>query len=201
LGINCVVVELSDAPGNYSVNASDFKFATGNSNDTTTWTPLTVTPTVFTISVQGDTTYVEIRWPDNTIVNKWLQITALADANTGLSANQSVYFGNLIGEMGNSTTLMQVTAVDLVIDQLQMSGSVGYWNQYDVNHDGRVSAADLVLIQNNSFQSINLITPTGNGPASLNAVAAAVASSSSETDLTGNSKHRVYAKRHRPLLS
>jgi hypothetical protein len=133
-------------------------------------------------------THVDLTWPDGTITNTWLQVTVLADANTGLLSNDVFYYGNLVGEVGNSSSLMQVTAVDLVLNQLALTGSAAINNVYDINRDGRVSAVDLVLTQNNSFQSVQLITPTGNGPAVQTALApAATDNSVSAVPIVANS--------------
>ena len=98
------MVDIAGLPGN--VTASDFVFMVGNSNDPSTWTQLTVAPTVtvrWGAGVQGSAR-VELTWPNNTIENEWLQVTVLADADTGFSANDVFYYGNAIGDTGNSTT-------------------------------------------------------------------------------------------------
>jgi hypothetical protein len=194
-GINGILIDVNGLPTGTTLTASDFLFATGNANDTTTWTPLATSPTITLLPGASGITHVDLTWPDGTITNTWLQVTMLADANTGLAANDVFYFGNLIGEVGNSTTLMQVTAVDLVLNQLALTGSASITNPYDINRDGRVSAVDLVLTQNNSFQSIQLITPTGNGPAAN--VASAAVDSVLSTSLDGTDQS---ALRTRHLL-
>jgi uncharacterized repeat protein (TIGR03803 family) len=191
-GINGIIVDIAGLPGGATLTPADFEFATGNSNDTTTWATLATSPTVTLLPASGGVTPVDLTWPDATITNTWLQVTVLADANTGLAANDVFYFGNLIGEVGNSTTLMQVTAVDLVLNQLALTGSASITNPYDINRDGRVSAVDLVLTQNNSFQSIQLITPTGNGP-SASVVAAAFSPAVSSAPAVSNDDHLLSA--------
>jgi hypothetical protein len=191
-GINGVIVDISNLPGSTTLTSTDFKFATGNSNDTTTWTTLATSPTVTEIPGTGGISHVDLTWPDGTITNTWLQVTVLADANTGLATNDVFYFGNLIGEVGNSTTLMQVTAVDLVLNQLALTGSASITNPYDINRDGRVSAVDLVLTQNNSFQSIQLITPTGNGP-SISFVAATISPAAVSASAVSTDDHQLSA--------
>ena len=44
---------------------------------------------------------VEIIWADGAIENEWVQVTVLADADTGLAAPDVFYFGNAIGDSGN----------------------------------------------------------------------------------------------------
>jgi CSLREA domain-containing protein len=163
-GINGIILYLGGLTPNASLSTSDFGFAVGDSNDTTTWTSLSTSPTVTLLPAINGVTPVDLTWPNGTITNEWLQITVKADSNTQLAANDIFYFGNLVGEVGNSTTAMQVTAEDLVLIQNGITGDASITNPYDINRDGSVSAIDLVLTQDNSFESINLISPTGDGP-------------------------------------
>ena len=77
-------------------------------------------------------------WVNNTIQNEWLQVTVLADADTGLSANDVFYYGNAIGETGNSTTDAQVTLADENAAQSHETSSASITNVYDFNRDGQV---------------------------------------------------------------
>ncbi len=114
-GINGIMVDIAGLPGN--VTASDFNFMVGNTNDPSTWTQLTVAPTVtvrWGAGVQGSAR-VELIWPNDTIQNEWLQVTVLADTDTGLSTDDVFYYGNAIGETGNSTADAQVNALDVTV--------------------------------------------------------------------------------------
>ncbi|NIM48762.1 MAG: hypothetical protein GTO22_05810, partial [Gemmatimonadales bacterium] len=55
-----------------------------------------------------------IIWPTGAINNQWLQVTVLANADTGLSETDVFYFGNAIGESGNSPTDAMVNAADML---------------------------------------------------------------------------------------
>jgi hypothetical protein len=46
---------------------------------------------------------VEIIWDRGAIQNVWLQVTVLANGNTGLAAPDVFYFGNRIGNFGRCT--------------------------------------------------------------------------------------------------
>jgi hypothetical protein len=164
-GINGIIVDITNLPSGATVEPTDFQFATGDVNDTTTWTPLTVLPTVTMLTPSGGVTPVDLTWPDHTIENTWLQVTVLADADTGLAANDVFYFGNLVGKVPDTSSPEQVTAIDLVTIQNNIVGTATITNPYDINRDGSVDAEDLVFAQKNSFSAINLITPTGDGPA------------------------------------
>jgi hypothetical protein len=158
-GINGIMVDIAGLPSN--LTASDFVFTVGNSNDPTTWTPLTVAPTVTTrwgAGVQGSAR-VELTWPNNTIDNEWLQVTVLADADTGLSANTVFYFGNAIGDTGNSTTDAQVNSADLV--GMPTNQHVGVTNVYDFARTGYVNSSDATIVLSNqttAATALNLIT-------------------------------------------
>jgi len=92
-------------------------------------------------------------------------VTMLADGNTGLASSSVFYFGNLVGETFNNGSPAQVTAQDLIEIENNIVGEASITNPYDINRDGSVNAEDLILSQKNSFAAINLITPTGTGPA------------------------------------
>jgi hypothetical protein len=178
-GINGLIIEISNLPTGATLSPSDFQFATGDVNDTTTWTPLATAPTVTQYAGTGGVTDVDLTWANGTITNTWLQITVLADANTGLAANDVSYFGNLIGKVVDSGSPEQVTALDLSQIESNIVGTASITDPYDVNKDGTVDAEDLVLTQKNSFSAIRLITPTGNGPAVQIAAATTVSPSTS----------------------
>jgi beta-glucanase (GH16 family) len=164
-GINGIMIDALDLPSGSTLSASDFKFAIGDANNTTTWTTLATSPTITLLSGSNGITHVDLTWPNQTILNTWLQVTMLADSNTGLSSNAIFYFGNLVGETFNSGSPAQVTAEDLIDIQTNIVGSASITNPYDLNRDGAVDAQDLILAEKNSFSAINLIAPTGTGPA------------------------------------
>jgi hypothetical protein len=158
-GINGIIVDLDGLPSNATLSSADFQLATGDSNNTSSWTPLATGPTVTLLPASGGITPVDLTWPDGTIVNTWLKVTVLADANTGLAANDVFYFGNLVGDVFDSGSPQQVTAQDLILIQSNIVGSASITNPYDLNKDGSVDAQDLVLAQKNAFSAIQLITP------------------------------------------
>jgi polygalacturonase len=163
-GINGIIIDMANLPPNTTLQPSDFQFATGNASDTTTWTTLPTAPTITLLTPTGSITPVDLTWPNHTIQNTWLQITVLATADTGLSANNVFYFGNLVGKVPDTSSPEQVTALDLATIEQNIVGTATITNPYDINRDGSVDAEDLVLTQDNSFSALNLITPTGNGP-------------------------------------
>ena len=143
LGINGIMVDIAGLPGN--VTASDFNFVVGNTNNPSNWAQVTVAPTVTVRwgAGVGGSARVELTWPNNTIENEWLQVTVLADADTGLTSNDTFYYGNAIGETGNSATNAQVNSLDLAAVEANPSTQAGITNAYDFNRDGVVNTTDL----------------------------------------------------------
>jgi hypothetical protein len=108
---------------------------------------------------------IEITWPDYSIRNTWLQVTAAADANTGLAAPDVFYFGNVVGESGNSPTDTNVDSADELAARNDPHGFLNpatIANVHDYNRDGRVDAIDQLIARNNvtaAGAAVQLISP------------------------------------------
>jgi endoglucanase len=104
---------------------------------------------------------VEIVWADGAIQKQWLRIEVLANANTGLQAPDIFYYGNAIGETGNSATDAIVNATDQVLTRSNSSSfrQVEVTNRYDFNKDGLVNITDVLISRANSsgFTPLKLI--------------------------------------------
>ena len=70
-----------------ALTAADFQFKVGNDNNPAAWTaaPAPASVTVRSGAGTNGSDRVTIIWADNAIENQWLQVTVLANANTGLS--------------------------------------------------------------------------------------------------------------------
>ena len=55
---------------------------------------------------------ITLRWADGAIQKQWLSVSLKADANTGLATSDIFYFGNAIGDTGDSTANAVVNASD-----------------------------------------------------------------------------------------
>ncbi len=106
-----------------------------------------------------------IVWADNAIEKQWLQVTVLATANTGLDADDVFYFGNAIGETGNSPSEAKVTPVDKIAvrnnPHTVVLDPAGIDDAYDFNRDRRVGPTDQIICRNNgtnSMTALQLIT-------------------------------------------
>ncbi len=137
-----------------ALTAADFTFKVGN--DSTAfrlgnWPPAPASVTVLAGAGTGGADRVVITWADNAIENQWLQVTVLANANTGLSTADVFYFGNAMGESGNNSGNAVVDAQDESLALANKSGfsSAPITNAYDFNRDGRVTVADVLVARHN----------------------------------------------------
>jgi len=163
-GINGILVDIASLPG--TPTADDFEFKTGNHHDSANWAPLTTPPTIAVRPGEGtgNSDRITITWPDNTIQNTWLEITVLATANTGLSEPDVFYFGNAVGESGNSGTDARVNAIDSLLacnNPRTLIDPAPVDFPYDFNRDQRVNATDMLIVRNSQthfLNALNLIT-------------------------------------------
>ncbi len=149
-GINGIMVDIAGLQDPEALNANDFEFHVGNDNDPGSWEPVTATPTVRVRPDEGfaNSDRVTIIWPDNTITiqNEWLQVTALVTDNTGLETADVFYFGNAIGESGNSPTDAKVNAFDMLAardNQRTFIDPAPIDFPFDFDRNARVDAAEL----------------------------------------------------------
>jgi hypothetical protein len=100
------------------------------------------------VASEPGTDRVTLIWPDNAIQEEWLQVTVLADTNTGLAANDVFCFGNAIGESGNSTANAIVNSTDDVGARQNPRTPLNrapIYNAYDYNRDSLVNSSDQVI--------------------------------------------------------
>jgi hypothetical protein len=96
---------------------------------------------------------VTLIWPDRAIAKQWLQVTVKADGVTGLATPDVFYFGNALGDSGNSST-------NTFVDGSDFAGSRdnprNFLNRapitfaYDYNRDSFVDGTDLALARDNN---------------------------------------------------
>ena len=132
-----------------------------NNYDSVNW--ITVTdPTIHlrTNAGIGGSDRIVLIWPDNVIENQWLQVCVRATLTTGLDCPDIFYFGNSIGDSGNSLINAWVTPIDelLILNYLtdHTPHAVDIEFDYDHNRDGMISPADAMIV----------INQINNGPAS-----------------------------------
>jgi hypothetical protein len=183
-GINGIMIDVGGLRA--APTAADFSFAVGNDNNPAAWA---VAPAPAGILLRahagvGGSDRIEITWGDGAIRNEWLQVTLKADAATGITTPDVFYFGNAVGESGNSTTDAIVNAADELAarnDLHSFLNPASITNADDFNRDGRVDATDEIIARNNSTTAataLQLIHP------------AAQATASSILDLLLKKRHR-----------
>lgn len=153
-GINSVLVDIAGLPEGATLSASDFNLMVGNSSNFAAWIAAPA-PTSITVSagagVNGSA-QIELIWGNNVIQKQWLRIEVLANANSGLQEPDVFYFGNAIGEVGNSASNAIVNATDQLLIRQNASGltPVPVTNRYDMDRNKLVNATDVLIARNNT---------------------------------------------------
>ncbi|MDB5333484.1 MAG: hypothetical protein JWP03_4635, partial [Phycisphaerales bacterium] len=144
-GINGIMVDMTGLPAGVVLTAADFTFRTGLGGTPGTWglAPAPASIVIFRGAGVGGADRVALTWADGSIVGKWLQVSVLATARTGLTAADVFYFGNAPGATGTTTADPMVTAADgnAVLPQ-ESSNKVAIANAFDFNRDGYVNSLD-----------------------------------------------------------
>ena len=95
----------------------------------------------------GGADRVELIWPANTIQQEWLEVTVMADSDTGLAVPYTFYFGSLIGDSGRGDS--KAVAFTNSTDELGARNTPGsalpVTNAFDYNRDGFVNATDELI--------------------------------------------------------
>jgi aryl-phospho-beta-D-glucosidase BglC (GH1 family) len=159
-GLNGMMIDIANLP-TANLLASDFTLKTGTSANPTTWLSapapsITVRPGA---GVNGSDR-VELVWPDQAILNQWLQVTVNATANTGLAAPDVFYFGNLPGDTGNApagSANAIVSVADILTVKSQNGLTASITSAFDFNRDGRISISDILLAKSENGISLPLL--------------------------------------------
>jgi hypothetical protein len=105
-------------------------------------------------------------WPDDSIVDKWLEVTVKPTVNTGLTHPDVFFYGNLVGTVGgqpfalpnpslNPRTVVGAGDPSAISRPLAQTCSV--LSPYDINRDGKVDGADAAIAQANASHSLAMI--------------------------------------------
>jgi hypothetical protein len=152
-GINGIMVDIL-ALGGRTPSVSDFIFKVGNDNNPSAWSNAQVPSSIAVRAGAGvgGSDRITIIWANNAIQKQWLQVTVLATANTGLPVPDVFYFGNAIGECGNSAVNAQVDLADEIgarNNPRDFLHPAPITDPYDYNRNGRVDLADEIIARNN----------------------------------------------------
>jgi hypothetical protein len=143
-GLNGVMIDIANLGDRAALGASDFTFSVGTTTDPGTWSAA-LAPTTIAVRNGAGTSgsdRIEIVWADNALQNQWLQVTVKADGNTGLTAPDVFYFGNLIGDGNGSGS---VTVADIAMAKSQSGQSATITAPTDFNRSGQVTVADIAI--------------------------------------------------------
>ncbi|MBL7041137.1 MAG: putative Ig domain-containing protein [Pirellulaceae bacterium] len=173
-GLNGIMIDIDGLTG--TPTTADFDFRVGNDDDPSSWNP---GPAPQSVSVRpgagvNGADRITLIWADNdpytperepgSISGQWLQVTVLATENTGLAEDDVFYFGNAIGESGNSTVEANVDTNDEIGARNHphsLFAPATIDDAYDYDRDQRVDTNDEILARNNStsaFDRLRLIT-------------------------------------------
>ena len=181
-GINGLIIDIAGLANPAGLTFGNigqyFEFKVGNSDDPGVWTSAPG-PDSVTVAEGGGPSgadRVKLIWVDHVIQNTWLEVTILANADTGLAAPDVFYFGNAVAEACDSTIDAKVTVVDLLLPRnnpRSLLDNIDVTFSFDYDRDREVNANDILLARNNQtsfFNDLNLID--------LSVVAAAAPSAS-----------------------
>ena len=152
-GINGIVLEVNDLTTLPSISTVNnfFEFKVGSNNDPDTWVAAPQPIDLVYVEGTGAIDQLFLIWEDNAIQGQWLQTKLLSNSTTGLPVADTFYFGNAIGETGNSPNNAIVNLSDVGATRINQTGfsSASIENVYDFNRDGRVNLADIAVARTN----------------------------------------------------
>jgi hypothetical protein len=134
-GINGVMIDVENLAG--SVTSGDFGIKVGTDGNPGGWSA-GPSPSVSVRDI-GGVSRVTLIFADLALRNTWVEVTMLANANTGLAADDVFYFANLCGECNGDGT---VDGADYTVwaDHYNEPGGAA-----DFNEDGLVDGADYTV--------------------------------------------------------
>lgn len=167
-GINGLVFDVQNLPA--TVTAANFEFLmspTGAFNEE--FDPITgwaVAPNPSSVTVTpGSPDRIAIAWPNLAIANRWLRVTILASASTGLAQNEVYYIGHLLGETtGASGSVFTVAFADIAPIRGAVGNTVNASSIHDIDKNGTVSFADISAMRSSVGSQLTIITiPAADG--------------------------------------
>ena len=102
-------------------------------------------------------TRVTMTWPDNAIQNEWLQVTVLANGNTGLVVDDVFYFGNLIGDSSGDGRVGPFDVLFTRSNPRPFFDPAAIDTVHDFNRDKRVNAIDTLIARNRQSWSCTIL--------------------------------------------
>jgi len=179
-GINGIMVDIDGVP--VTPTGSDFSFRVNEADNPDTWTSAPVP----TVSVRpgegfGGSDRVVFVWADGAILNRWIEVTVIANANTGLLADDVFYLGNSVGDTNGDG---QVDAGDynVLVSEFGQRGGLGALDA-DLDASGRVNLVDFAIARGAYGNTVQAPTPPAAPVASAAPAASAAPVTESRVDL------------------
>jgi len=173
-GIRGLVFDLQDLPG--TVTASDFVFqmsptgafdANLPANQPANWASAPA-PAVVLVTPLGSNDRVSVLFNPNEITNRWLRVTVLANANTGLADAEVYYIGHLLGETtGPSGSVFTVAFADITPIRNAVGSTVSANSTVDIDKNGTVAFADITAMRASVGSQLTIFTIPAAGGAEL----------------------------------
>ena len=167
-GINGLMIDIAGLAPGYTPDVDDFEFRVGNSNNTAAWTdaPSPIAVTRRDNAGTDGSDRLTFIWEDGAVRNQWLEVTVPATSDIHLDGPDVFYFGNAVGEGGNTTEDARVNAIDMLMTRnnprtFRDPAPIDF--PYDYDRNTVVNAVDMQIVRN--FQTafldaLMLISPT-----------------------------------------
>ena len=155
-GINGIMVDVYSPTG--TPTGSDFSFRVNEADSPDTWAPAPVPTTDIQpgggVDGSDRATFV---WADDAIVNRWLEVTVIANANTGLVADDVFCFGNSVGDTNGDG---KVDGVDYnaLVSEFGLRGELGDLDA-DFDASGQVNLADFATVRGAAGNTVQAPIP------------------------------------------
>lgn len=163
-GITGIVFDIQSLPDAANMSIQDFEFQmspTGafdeEANPPFEWQSA---PAPSSMSVTaGSPARILILWQAGAIMNRWLRITVLANAVTGLLEPEVYYLGHLLGETtGPQNGAFTVSFADITPIRTEVGQTVDASNIKDIDKNGTVSFADISAMRGNVGAQLRQVT-------------------------------------------
>jgi hypothetical protein len=211
-GLNGIMVDVAGLPLGSSLSVSDFVFRTGNNNTVSGWATAPAPLASGGVTVRrgagvGNSDRITLVWGSDAVAKRWLQVRVKATTPTGLLADDVFYFGNAIGETGNSPgTNALVNSTDEIRTRANPRSALSpapVTFDYDFNRDRQVNSTDQIIARFNittPLSALQLITPSAASSAALASTPASpeevgIAADSGVSRLNGNATREGGGKR------
>jgi hypothetical protein len=160
-GINGIMVDIDSPTG--TPGGGDFSFRVNEAGNPDTWSP-GPDPA---LSVQigggiGGSDRVTLVWADGAIVNQWIEVTVLGNANTGLDADDVFYIGNAVGDIDGDGQVDD-DDYDTLVSEFGQRGGLGTLAA-DLDASGRVDLRDFAAMRGVFGNSVQAPTPPAPAP-------------------------------------